>query len=128
MPLRYPLVALLIAGALATGWQRRRPHWTARSWRCFAVVMVSLFASAAVAVGMGFGVDRGVWDRLNDVGDIAYGGVMAALLLIPSFAIPILLVWFAVAEPDEQFGWGRERVSSASPAAGGQGPAEAEVG
>ena len=90
---------------LWVGYSRRKPFWTARSWRNFVIALGSAVGAVSLSLVMAYGIDAGVYDSLSPSAGDLYFFFMLALVVGATFAIPLLLTWFAASEPSEQFDW-----------------------
>ncbi|GMV21331.1 MAG: hypothetical protein AMXMBFR57_12800 [Acidimicrobiia bacterium] len=109
-------VSVLIMTDLAwqarVGYKRRRPHWTARSWRRF-------LATAAVPIALlALGVALMFWFEADPTpfgapGSGARGVFVAGLVVSLIFGVLgslLSLMWFRYGRPDKQVEWPQLRV------------------
>jgi hypothetical protein len=111
-------VAVSVIVVMDLGWQarvgykRRRPHWTARSWRRFlamAAVPIALLA-LGVALMFWFEADRTPFGEPgSDVRRVFVAGLVVSLIfgLLGSL---LSLMWFRYGRPDKQVEWPQVRV------------------
>jgi hypothetical protein len=97
-------VATTYGGLLWTGYQRRCPFWTRRSWHRFLLAFLASFSALALSMGMASGLDHGVDQGLSPAARKASLYTMVALLLGGSGGGSGLMLWFAKGNPQRQFG------------------------
>jgi len=101
----YILIAIVIQAR--TGYLRRRPFWTAGSWRRFLAVCALGAAALLVSIAMMMAVEwhLPIAGPSNSDARGTWAAVMLGFMVVGVLAIAIPIEWLATGEPSRQFGW-----------------------
>lgn len=108
-------LALITADAawqIRVGYRRRKPHWTAQSWRRFlavSAVPAAIFL-VFIVLTIWFEVDRTPFGAPGSDTRRAFVGVLIVSMLLGLIGCVLSLMWFRYGRPDKQVEWPQLRV------------------
>jgi hypothetical protein len=117
--LRYVAVGVILIDMLLTareGYRRRRPYWTADSWRRYlaacAVPVGALVILACMLAALDY---RHPWvGAARSTTRAIWAAIMTVLIVIGGGGLAIAVQWLALGDPTRQFNWPRLQARSPS--------------